>query len=207
MANWAYLTCSEFERIYPSFENPSYIPGDHTILQSAGCIPLLWWFMLAPEDLHTAEFTSQGQTFEETAPLVRTETAMERLHSRRDLINNWYRKNGGLESHFDLFVNRLARNRGKFISVEWQEIVWMNPRELFFEGVRETLSLLESRDLGAKKGLKLFSDVVETQSFFRSRRFLTLKEVKALRGPPQDDYWNFYRIMGEVRLGTTPWGQ
>ncbi|HSY17178.1 MAG TPA: hypothetical protein VK815_02545 [Candidatus Acidoferrales bacterium] len=199
MANRAYLTRCDSDQIYPSFQNPAFKPGEHTLLASAGCVPLLWWFLFAPEDIALKQFTVRGQTFEEAAPVAPAEVALERFHARLPLLEEWYAANGGLAHHHELLASWISSHGGGCISIEWQEIACLHAENVFRSAAEEALWFIADNDIGAKKPLTQLSTIFET------RRFLTRPELDA-ENVEQEDWWNFFRIMGESHIAETPWG-
>lgn len=168
------------------------------MLASAGCVPLVWWFLFAPEDLTVKQFTVDGKTFEETAPVVAADVAIARFQARRDLMNAWYSGNGGLGHHQELFESWVASRSGQFISIEWQEIGCLYDGNDFRSAAEEALYFIADGDLSAKKPLAQLSTI------FEDRRFLTLPELDA-QDVEQEDWWNYYRIMGDSHLAQAPW--
>jgi hypothetical protein len=198
MANRSYLTRCDSDQIYPSFQNPTFSPKEHTLLASTGCVPLLWWFMFAPEDLRVNQFSVRGQTFNETAPVVAADVALARFLARRDTMNKWYGEQGGLDHHQELFYSWISSHSGCFISIEWQEIAHLHAENIFRSAAEEALWFIAENDSGAKKPLALLSTVIAQRRFF-SRLELDSENAE------QQDWWNYFRIMGDSHLTDVPW--
>ncbi len=213
MANWAYLNRCDSDQIYPMFEDNRYDRAKHTLIAAAGGLPLMWWFLLAPEDLKTKVFTVEvperaltldeqldekkvrmkKEEFEETAPLALATTALARLHDRKEMMNEWYRANGGLDHHFNFFTTHLSAHEGKYLSIDWEEVKAIHRG--FMVDAKKILQLIVAKDAAAKPMLARLSTIME------DRKFLPRQKLKDYN----EDWWNYARIMGESYILKTPW--
>ena len=204
MPNRCYLSSSEHCGVYPSFSAPDFDVKNQWIVCGAGCLPLVWIPMFSTSDLVTETFTKDGKTFDETAPLVERTTGIERLLSRRDLLNAIFKKNGGLDHHIDTFTDHLKSLKSSYVTVELQEIAWLYNDGEFQELLRNCLAGLESRNTKVGKKLVQLSTVM-LGNIVRRRQFITLSDAE--KGAyEQEDMWNYFRIMGESYIRDVPWG-
>jgi hypothetical protein len=200
MTNRCYLSCSDSPEIYPSFSDPSFDIDKSWIDHGAGCLPLIWLPLFSESDLTSKEFTVDGQTFTEIAPLANRLTAIERLKSRRAFLNAMFAENGGLDYHIDIFLQHLETANGEFLTAEVQEISWLLNTGVFNEILKGCLNLMDNNDQLAKEDLIFLSTIMP------ERKFLTKQDFEKVNfETDQEDSWNFFRILGEAYTHPVPW--
>lgn len=198
MANRCYLSCSDHDGIYPSFSLPDFNTEVQWVVHGAGCLPLIWLPMFTDGDLVSKEFSAEGQTFTETAPVVSRMLGVERLLSLRGFLNKLFRENGGLDHHIDVFAEFIKSMDGEYVTIELQEISWLYQAGEFQPLLRRCLTNMAAQSTEAKDALITLSTVID------GRRFLTLEETED--GNYEDeDMWNYFRIMGEPYIRNVPW--
>lgn len=199
MSNRSYLTTTNTGKIYPGFQNPAFNSEQDWILISGGCIPLLWLALFSDSDLTTREFVLQGKPYSATAPITERLLAINRLNERGVFLNQLFGASGSLEHHLSLFGDYLASCSGKFLTLECEEIACEYSAGQFDMWLRQCLLGLRLLDPGVRENLIRLSTVMS------DRRFLTLAELTS-RKAPKEDWWNYYRIMGDAYLRPVPWG-
>lgn len=197
MSNRAYLTACDHDRIYPWFGDLEFDPARDVALACDGCIPLLWMCSFSASDLKRRSFEVHGHEVSATAPLAERVVAIQRLESRRPLLNRWFERNGGLDPHVDAFARHLRELPGRHLSIELEEIEALHGQYDVPDILRLSLERLDAGDESCLDLLIPLSTVLE------NRAFPPLGSV----GPSsdQEDRWNVYRLLGGSWLQGTPW--
>jgi hypothetical protein len=198
MANWAYLTVTDEPRIYPGFQNPLFDDAKSWILASAGCVPLLWLALFAESDLVQHEFSDRRGAILAFAPVAPRLMAVARLRVRAGFLNALFAANGGVAHHLDLFSDYVAKQDGRYITIQVDEIECLYEAGVFNQLLRAALRGLDASDPGAGNTL------VQLSTIILERRFVTLAEANAGAYDPQD-MSNYFRITGEGYVQTPPW--
>lgn len=154
--------------------------------------------MFTDDDLVTKEFTAEGQTFTETAPIVSRTAGVERLLSQRAFLNDLFRDNGSLDHHIDMFSEYIKSVDGEYATIELQEISWLYEDGEFQPLLRGCLKDLADQSSKAKDAHITLSTVID------GRRFLTLQDAED-GNYEEEDMWNYFRIMGEPYIREVPW--
>jgi hypothetical protein len=200
MSNRCYLSCSNSNEIYPSFSDPQFDADKSWIVHGVGCLPLIWLPLFTESDLTAKEFSVDGKTFTETAPIIERHIALERLESRRNFLNEIFFDNGGLNFHIDIFKKHLESFDGRFITAEVQEIGWLFQDGVFLNTLRQCFSCLDNKSPVAKEKL------IELSTVMPERKFLTKSDFEKVGyDTPMEDKWNYFRILGEAYLVPVPW--
>jgi len=199
VSNRCYLTCTDSTQIYPAAGDlPDFDPEVHTVLSSAGCVPLLWLCLFSERDLQGRKIAIEAEEpIQAEAPIALRSSALALLEGRRDFLCELFADNGGLTHHLDMFSSRLSAYPGSYLSIEYDEIGWLYAApEEFAALVRLTLAQLDAGSPSAKEGL------VELSTLMIERRFVTLDEAP---NADQEDAWNYFRILGEGYIRNAPW--
>ena len=200
MSNRAYFCCTDWKRIYPSSagRQAGFDPKIHTVLSSAGCVPLLWLGMFSFDDLVESTFELDDGPYDVVAPLARREAAIERLRSRREWLDALFRECGGVATHVDLFLEHVSRYGKQWLTIELDEIshLYDDPDE-WYEMLGDALVRMDARDEDAKDTL------VELSTVMTERRIPLFADLVTSK---QEERWNFFRVMGEGWLSPAPWG-
>ena len=203
MSNRCYLSASEHTGIYPSFSLPEFDTETQWIACGEGCLPLIWIPMFSADDLVTETFSTGGQTLTETAPVVKRETGIERLISRRNFLNTIFERNGGVDHHIDMFTHHVKSVDCTYLSVELQEMTWLYEDGEFQELLQDCLSGLDSGNPSVRDALVTLSTIM-LGTLLNRRRFLTLADFES-GDHKQKDMWNYFRIMGDSYIRDVPW--
>jgi hypothetical protein len=151
----------------------------------------------AVSDLQRRTFELRGQEVKAVAPLAERTVALERLESRRTLLNGWFAKNGGLDSYFDAFAQHLRALPGRHLSIELEEIEALHAQFDMPDILTQALARL---DAGEETCLDL---LIPLSTVLEDRKFLPLDRVAA--SDAREDRWNVYRLIGGGWLLPTPW--
>jgi len=201
MSNNTFLCGSDYKIIYPAFSqkikySEIYNSDEQTYLESAGCIPLLWILLFKSEDFVTETFITEEGNVTVSAPVVEREIAISRIRKDEEFVKSLFNDNGNLSYYIDLFVNHLESNpKFKYISLELQEIEWLYEEGYILELLKTTLNQLNNHDIKGKEGL------IELTTVLIDREFRKLTD----EGNEIQDFWNFFRIMGDGFIRETEW--
>lgn len=154
--------------------------------------------MYSAGDLVSKEFTAEGQTFTEVAPIVARAEGVKRLLSQRNFLNELFRSNGGLDHHIDMFAEYINSVDGEYATIELQEISWLYQDGEFQSLLRNCLQHLTAQSPEAKDALITLSTVID------GRRFRTLQDAEG-GDCEEEDMWNYFRLMGEPYIRNVPW--
>ena len=203
MSNYAYLCCSDLERIYPSFLNADYDPDEGTLACDVEAIPLLWFGLFRPADWRTEEFIVDGDRRQAEAPLVERQKGLEQLDAAVPLLEKLFDGWGSLQAHAALLRECVDDASGQFLSIEWEEVCCMFASESEFCGMdRRVLAYVErpGGDLPAiRKTLLTLASFEKTKNFPPARGFVDDLELS------DTDFWNLTRMLGASHSRTVPW--
>jgi len=199
VSNRCYLTTSDVERIYPGFQNPAFDEAESWVLCSAECVPLLWLPLFGDGDLATARFTTEEGEIDATAPLAKRVDAIEHLRGCAPFLDRLFADNGCIGGHLSLFVSFLSRCKGEYVTLQLDEIARLYPTEAEFDNLlRQCLAGIRYRRPNVRE------DIIALSTVMPERRFVPYEQL-AVQGH-QEDWWNFFRIMGESYLrNDVPW--
>ena len=196
MANRAYLTVCDHERIYPWLGDLPFDPARDVALASDGCIPVLWMCLFSAGDLRTHRFTLEGRPLEAVAPLAERAAAVTRLRSRAPALERWFAEQGGVAPFVELLAAHLDAQPGTIVSMELEEIEALHGEYDMVDVMRTALTRLEAEDESCLRLLLPLSTLLR-------RRFLPPAE--AALSEEREDRWNVYRLIGGGWLLPTPW--
>jgi hypothetical protein len=202
MGNTAYLCCSNFERTYPSFDNPKFRPEVHTLAGARQCVPLLWLALFRPDDLRTDVLLSEdGDDLGDAAPFARTSEALARLDAGVARLEKALPGIGPLAGHAELFREVFRKTRGKYVTIELEEIAWLaRSRRGFDSQLRRSLAYLAGAQVrGARAALRALSGVDP------KRRLVPPHELFARRRATKADLVACMTAVGTSFIREVPW--
>lgn len=199
MSNKAYLYSSSAPLIYPYWHAEARGGGTNDCIGFVdGCIPLLWLWLFAPEDMRTETLMDDdGRPWVLNAPCVPCADGLARLQARRAFANRLFADNGGLDLHIDAFAAYLnGLPPQAYLSLDILELQYL---EFDFQRLPRQLvavwTQLAAQDPAVKAGLLDLSTVID------DRRFLPWPA--AYQAEPED-HWNLFRLLGEA-VEPAPW--
>lgn len=202
MANRAYLCCTNLDHTYPSVRNARYREDVHTLASARDRIPLLWLALFAPGNLRTDELaSSDGETARPLAPVAPRREALTRLVGAASRIEKAFPKIGPLDAHVEPFRRMLQSARGKFLTVELDEIRALSSSgRAFDDRLRKALSYLAGGPVrGIAPALCALSGVEP------ARRLVPPKELFARARPTKADLFACLSVVGTSHIRDVPW--
>jgi|GEM_PF-4751190 len=197
MASRTFLTVSDVDRIYPSFQNPSFDVDKHTVLASIGLIPMLWLCLFRERDLVEMEFQGDDGPIPAFAPLTTLEQGLSNLREVGPLLNETFAPEGGLTHHLTLFADYLAIQAGRYVTIGLSELEF-----LYVEGGLRTVLRAALRALDEQENV--LTPLLTLSEVRLGRRFVTLAERRSAECAPEDRA-NYYNILGDHWIQRPPW--
>jgi len=199
MSWWCHLFSTDFDGIYPGQQYEDFKDTEHIVLLSGECIPLLWLFMFEEQDIRTASLTCRDQSVAEfLAPVVSRHVALDRLSDKARFMDELFQSEGGLAHHRQLFSDYLSKCSGKHCTIDLEELEVFYGQRQIRALLFEALAFLQEKSPLAKTPLKELATIIP------NRRFMTLED--AAHGCEDEDWWNYFRIMGGSYCHEVPWG-
>lgn len=196
MSNASYLVCSDFPRTYPSAQFATFDAEKHTIACGVECVPLLWLTLFRAEDLRTDKIKdADGNVIQEPAPVVARTKALRRLEETTELIDAaCAKKHGSIESHRDALLKALSKYRGKYLTIELQEIAYLasKPAKYYEQFAAALESLAGGAPAEMRKRLFKIAELDLSVSF-------------ELNGNTSKSELVLGRLLGASHLNPVPW--
>lgn len=206
MANTSYLCATNVPTIYPSFVQPDYDPRAQLIACDVYCVPLLWFALFRTGDIVSKTFEVDDGSLNTEAPLVAVAQAITQLDAACPYFDQLFAAEGGLAGYASFLRQALSDVHFDYVTIELQEIACMSdPEQAYYDEVRAALAGIDvDRTPAAKRRLVKLAQLRNLQRF-PSPRLL----IDDLEGP-DDDYWNFCRVLGAGAAGSgfgrpVPW--
>ncbi|WP_416970890.1 hypothetical protein [Streptomyces sp. 4F14] len=141
MSNSSYLCVSDRPVLYPSSQDPDFVPRTGVVATDAQAVPLLWLALFRAGDLVTKVFTfdedddddevDEDDVIEATAPLAPKDRALAQLAAALPALARLFPGAPDLAGHAALLREAVERAPGAYVTVELDEIagLWEGEEE------------------------------------------------------------------------------
>ncbi len=207
MSNLSYLCASDFNRIYPSFENPEFKPEQHTVACCVEGVPLLWIAMFRPDDLREAQFqvTRDGgevDTLRAWAPLAPRQKALDQLKAAVPLLNRLFADWGALDQHAQFLEETVDDAKGDLLTIELEEIEVLHREGDFRRRFENALRYLVSP---TNDDPEVRKDFVEVACLEREGGFPAADTLVEDADLDEEQEWNLSHLLGESHMRPVTW--
>lgn len=197
MSNTSYLVCSDFPRTYPSAQFAKFDAEKHTVACGVECVPLLWLALFRAEDLRTDKIKdASGNLIQEPAPVVARTKALRRLENAAELFDAAFaKKHGSVAEYLDLLMEALSEYRGKYLTIELQEIAYLMAKKpaKYYEEFAAALKTLDGGSAAdMRKSLLKIAGLDANDSF-------------AVNGNSSKSEVLLSRLLGASHFAPVPW--
>ncbi len=203
MPNSAYLCCTDYEGLYPSFVDENYRSSESTLAVAQNCIPLLWLALFRRDDMRREIFIDQGVQVAPIAPLADRDKCIDQLEDALPRLDALFCREGRLDEHVECLKRDLLDMTGEYVTIEMEEIVVVQPNEqAYYETLRRGMDVfdmpvekLSPRGKGQKH--RQFRKLLATISDLRlPGQFITPGRFREGGEFDPNQHWNYARLRG-----------
>jgi hypothetical protein len=154
MANYCYLCCSNWAKVYPS-RLRGYSAEANTVACDVWSVPLLWLAGFRKGDLKKSSVTLDGERTSVVAPLASTESFVAALTDRLAVLQQALSGGDALEEWASFLVKAIRSTSGSQVTVEWVEIEDLTGPQAFRADVRRILEFLDHPEAEIERAREL----------------------------------------------------